>query len=131
VLVVLDASDESPNLVRRAWRSAEGLQAPLIAAWVETPSWARSSPEQRAALEDNIRFAEDIGAEIVRLRNGDAASAILQLVRDRNIESIFVRRPRVPRWRRLLGLQPLADQLLQRESGTRVGVHVAPAADDS
>lgn len=129
VLVVVDASDDSANLVRRAWRSAEGLQAPLIAAWVETPGWARASPEERAALEDNVRFAEDIGAEVMRLRDGDAANAILQLVRDRNVESVFVRRPKVARWRQLLGQQSLADQLLQRASGTRVGIHIAPPSD--
>jgi two-component system sensor histidine kinase KdpD len=130
VLVVVDPSDEAPNLIRRAWRSAQGLQAPLTAIWVEPPSWGRSSPEERARLEDNIRFADDIGAEVVRLRDSDAASAILQVVRDRNIESIFVRRPRVPAWRRLLAKPPLADELLQREGGTRVGVHVSPAIED-
>jgi two-component system sensor histidine kinase KdpD len=129
VLVVLDPSHEAQHLVRRAWRSAEGLQAPLVAAWVETPAWARASPEERAALEENVRLAEDIGAEVVRLQSRDPADAILKLVRDRNLETIFVRRPRIPPWRRLLGERVVADELVRRASGT--GVHVASAAHGS
>ncbi len=124
VLVVLDPSEHGPDLVRRAFRSAEGLNAPLLAVWVEIPAWGSAAPEERARLEANIRFAEDIGAEVVRLRSGDAAGAILQLVRDRNVDSVFVRRQRTSGWRRLLGARDVADDLVHRAAGT--GIHVAP-----
>jgi two-component system sensor histidine kinase KdpD len=124
VLVVIDPSDKSPNLVRRAWRSAGGLQAPLTAVWVETPAWASASPEDKAQLEENLRLAEDLGAEVIRLRERDAAEAIMALARDRNVESIFVSQPRRPR-RRLFGGRSLADQLIERGAASRVGVHVA------
>jgi two-component system sensor histidine kinase KdpD len=124
VLVVLDASEHAPDLVRRAFRSAEGLHAPLLAVWVEPPAWGSASPEERAALEANARFAEDVGAEVIRLKSGDPAGAILQLVRDRNVESVYVRRGRASGLRRLLGGRELADDLVHRTSGT--GIHVAP-----
>jgi two-component system sensor histidine kinase KdpD len=124
VLVVLDPSDHAPDLVRRAFRSAEGLNAPLLGVWVETPRWGSASPEERAAIEANVRFAEDIGAEVVRLKNQDPAGAILQLVRDRNVESVFVRRGRAAPLAGLLGRRTLADELVQRAVTT--GVHVMP-----
>jgi len=124
VMVVVDPSDQSRNLVRRAWRTAEGLQAPLTAVWVDTPAWGKASPEDKARLEENLRLAEDIGAEVTRLRGSDAAAAILQLARDRNVESIFVGRSTTPLWRRLIGRQPLADQLIERGRDERVGIHV-------
>jgi two-component system sensor histidine kinase KdpD len=127
VLVVVDPSDKSPNLVRRAWRTAGGLQAPLVAVWVETPAWASAPPEDKAQLEENLRLAEDIGADVVRLRQKDPAEAILALARDRNIESIFVGRQPRSRWK-LFGTPSLADQLIERGSEQHVGVHVAPVA---
>jgi two-component system sensor histidine kinase KdpD len=127
VLVVIDPSEHVPDLVRRAFRSADGLNAPLLGVWVETPGWGRSTPEDRAALEANIRFAEDIGAEVIRLKNPDPASAILQLVKDRNVESIYVRRPKAGRLATFPGRRLLADELVQRAETT--GVHVSPDPD--
>jgi two-component system sensor histidine kinase KdpD len=124
VLVVIDPSDRSPNLVRRAWRTADGLQAPLTAVWVETPAWASASPEDKAQLEENLRLAEDIGADVVRLREKNAAEAIMGLARDRNVESIFVGRYARARWRPF-ATPSLADQLIERGSRQHVGVHVA------
>ena len=124
VMVVVDPSEQSRNLVRRAWRTAEELQAPLTAVWVDTPAWGKATPEDKARLEENLRYAEDIGAEVTRLRESDAAAAILKLARDRNVESIFVGRPATPLWRRLVAGQPLADQLIEQGRDERVGIHV-------
>ncbi|HEY7452112.1 MAG TPA: universal stress protein [Candidatus Limnocylindria bacterium] len=128
VIVVLDPSERSQDLVRRAWRSADALRAPLLGVWVETPSWSAASPEDRAALEANIRLAEDVGAEVVRTKSNDPAAAILQLVRDRNAESVFVRRPRPGRLAGLSGRRSLADELVQRADST--GIHVCPDPED-
>ena len=46
--------------------AAEALRAPLVAVWVEPPGWGGASPEERAALEEHLRLAEDLGAEVVR-----------------------------------------------------------------
>jgi two-component system sensor histidine kinase KdpD len=128
VIVVLDPSDRTQDLVRRAWRSADALRSPLLGVWVETPSWSAASPEDRAALEANIRLAEDVGAEVVRTKSNDPAAAILQLVKDRNAESVYVRRPRPGRLAGLSGRRSLADELVQRADST--GIHVCPDPED-
>ena len=124
VMVVVDASEQS-----RTWSAGPGAQPRgsrlrSRPSAVDTPAWGKASPEDKARLEENLRFAEDIGAEVTRLREGDAAAAILKLARDRNVESIFVGRPSTPLWRRVVAGQPLADQLIERGRDERVGIHV-------
>jgi len=121
--VVIDQSSATPNLIRRAWRTAEALRAPLFAIWIEPSWWGGASPEDRAALAEHIRLAEDLGAEVVRREAGDAVGEIIQVVRDRNIESVFVHRER-PSWLdRLLRRGSLAERLLARAPDC--DVHVA------
>ena len=62
VMVCVDDQPQAQNLVRRGWRMANRYHTELLAAFVETPRWASASPEQRLALEANLRFAEDLGA---------------------------------------------------------------------
>jgi two-component system sensor histidine kinase KdpD len=117
VLVVADPTPAFGRLLRRAVRSAGALQAPLTVVWAEPPSWGTASPEARAALEENLRLADDLGAEVVRRAERDPIEAILQVGRDKNVESIYVAREQVPWWRRLAGARPMADRLMERASG--------------
>jgi K+-sensing histidine kinase KdpD len=50
------------HLVRSGWHLANRLNADLLAAFVEMPSWSSASEERHRALDDNMRFAEDLGA---------------------------------------------------------------------
>lgn len=125
VAVILDPASGNANLVRRAWRSAEALSSPLVAVWVEPPSWGRASPEERAALEEHVRLADDLGAEIVRRRAGDPVDEILQVVRERNIETVFVTATRRSWLDRLLGRRPISERLLARAPDC--DIHIAPS----
>jgi two-component system sensor histidine kinase KdpD len=120
--VVVDAAPATPHLIRRAWRSAQALGAPLIAIWVEPPSWGRSAPEERSALEEHLRLADDLGADVFRQRADDPAAAIIDVVRERNIETVFVHAERRTHLDRLLGRRGLVDRLL---SAPECDVHVA------
>jgi two-component system sensor histidine kinase KdpD len=111
VAVVADPSPGFGHVLRRAWRSATALGAPLVVVWVEPGGWGRASPEERAALEDNLRLAEDLGAEVVR-RSGDAVDEVLRLARDRNIETVFVLDRARPWHERWLKGAPLAERLI-------------------
>jgi two-component system, OmpR family, sensor histidine kinase KdpD len=123
VAVVLGSSPGTAGLVRRAWRSAQALHAPLIAVWVEPPSWGRAGPEERAALEEHVRLAEDLGAEVVRRRASVPVETVAQLVRDRNIETVFVNAQRRSWLDRLLGRSTLGELLVAMAPGC--DVHVA------
>ncbi len=123
VAVILDPTAGTAGLVRRAWRSAQALHAPLIAVWVEPPSWGRAGPEARAALEEHVRLAEDLGAEVVRRRASVPVETVAQLVRDRNIETVFVNAQHRSWFDRLLGRSTLGELLVAKAPGC--DVHVA------
>jgi two-component system sensor histidine kinase KdpD len=124
--VVIDSGEDFGDSLRRAWRSANALGAPLIAIWAEPQRWGNASPEERARLERNVRLAEDLGAEVVRRADASPSAAILDVVRGRNLESVFVPRTRVPWTKRLLGERSLAEQLV--DAG-EVDVHVVSGGD--
>ena len=78
-MVCMDASPQSQNLVRRGWRMANRYRTELLAVFIETPRWASAAPEQKRALEENLRFAEDLGAEPIRVQSSDVARALMQV----------------------------------------------------
>jgi two-component system sensor histidine kinase KdpD len=90
VMVCVDASSQSQNLIRRGWRMANRYRTELLAVFVETPHWASAAPEQKRALEDNLRFAEDLGAEPIRIQASDVARALMQVAHEKNVGSIII-----------------------------------------
>ena len=66
VLVCVDHQPLSKQLVRRAWRLASRLRAELLAGYVEPPDWDQLPFQVQKAVEANLRFAEDLGARVVR-----------------------------------------------------------------
>jgi two-component system sensor histidine kinase KdpD len=128
VLVNVDASADAQRVIRRAWRLANRLQAELTAVFVETPRWASAGPEQRRSLEENLRFAEDLGAEVTRIPDSDPPRALLRAARERNAGSIVVGRPAGGGLPLLRGHSPLPKLL---RLATDVDVHVvAPGTED-
>jgi two-component system sensor histidine kinase KdpD len=90
VMVCVDPQKQAQNLIRRGWRMANRYKTELLAVFVETPRWGSASPEEKRALEENLRFAEDLGAEPVRVQGPDVAKALMQVARDRNVGSIVI-----------------------------------------
>src|SRR5262249_24375261 len=66
------------------------LQDGVAGSLFETPRWASASPEEKRALEENLRFAEDLCAEPVRVHGSDVAKSLMQVSHDRNVGSIII-----------------------------------------
>jgi two-component system sensor histidine kinase KdpD len=98
VMVCVDAQPGAQSLIRRAWRMAAPIKAELIAAFVETPRWATAGPEAKRSLEDNLRYAEDLGARVVRARGGNVAQTLVDVARENNVASIVVGASHRGRW---------------------------------
>jgi two-component system, OmpR family, sensor histidine kinase KdpD len=90
VMVCIEDGAGAENLVRRGWRMANRHRTELLAVFVETPGWASASPERQRALEANMRFAEDLGAEPIRVQRSDVAGALMRVAREKNVGSIVV-----------------------------------------
>jgi len=94
VMAAIDASADAERVLRRAWRIADRLSADLLAVFVETPSWAKASPDQKRLVEENLRYAEDLGAQVIRVTGADVAEELSKVVREKNAGTIVVGRPR-------------------------------------
>lgn len=102
VMVCVSADPNAQRLLRRGWRMAARLQAQLLAVFVETPAWARASPERVGQLEQNLRFAEDLGAQVVRVQGANVAAELARVARERNAGSIVIGHPRHGRLHQLV-----------------------------
>jgi len=70
VMVAIASRGSAKKLLRTGSRIAGRLASDWYAVYVETPGeeMGRIKPEDYAALEENIRFAEDLGAKVVKLK---------------------------------------------------------------
>jgi two-component system sensor histidine kinase KdpD len=69
---------------------ANRYRTELLAVFIETPRWASATPDQKRALEENLRFAEDLGAEPLRIQASDVARALMRVAHDKNVGSIII-----------------------------------------
>jgi len=121
VLVCVDHQPLSKQLVRRAWRMASGLRAELLAAYVEPPDWEQLPFQVQKAVEANLRFAEDLGARVVRRPGRDVAASLAALAKEENVAQVVIGRSSHGRWHELFR-GPVVTGLLRRVR--TVDVHV-------
>ena len=115
LLVGLSPSPASSHLVRSARRMAGSLHAPWIALYVETPGSIRLSAADRDQLAQNLRLAQQLGAEVVTLTGESAAIETVRYASKRNVTKIVVGKPTHARWKDLLG--PSFLDIVVRSSG--------------
>jgi two-component system sensor histidine kinase KdpD len=89
------------TLLRQGARLAGGLNSRWFVVYVRTPG---ESPERIAtdalrALTENLRLAQELGAEPVRLEGTDPAEALARFARERGITHAIFGRSRAPAWR--------------------------------
>ncbi|MBI5015695.1 MAG: universal stress protein [Deltaproteobacteria bacterium] len=96
-------------LLRRGSRMAGRLNTHWFVAYVETPEEApdRISSEAQRHLLDNFQRAQDLGAEVVRLKGVDPVATALDFARAHGVSDIVIGRSRQPWWRRVLGRSPM------------------------
>jgi two-component system, OmpR family, sensor histidine kinase KdpD len=126
ILVCIDHQPLSKQLLRRAWRLAALHHAELVAAYVEPPDWDQRPFQLQKGMEANLRFAEDLGARVVRRRGKDVADTLVQLARDEHAAQVVIGRSSHGRWHEFLH-GSVVTSLLRRMRD--VDVHVI--ADDT
>jgi two-component system sensor histidine kinase KdpD len=116
LLVGVGPSASSANLIRAAQGVAAGLQAAWFAVYVETPKMLRLPEAERLRAVQNLRLAEQLGAETVTLRGRRIDSELVNFARRRQITRILLGKPAArSRWRELLWPSPVDE--LARSSG--------------
>jgi two-component system sensor histidine kinase KdpD len=121
VIVCLDPSPAAASAVRAAKRTADGLDAELIALYVETDRHAALSEAERGHLAEAMRLAERLGAEIVTLPGRSVVEEILAFARSRNATRVVLGKSQRSRWFELRH-GSVVDDLVRSSSGLAIEV---------
>ncbi len=79
------------------------------------------SPEYRRTLEENFRFADNLGAQIVKTRGKKVAEEVAKVVREKHITQVVFGRSALTGWRKFLYLSAIHDFL---RDAPAVDVHI-------
>jgi two-component system sensor histidine kinase KdpD len=112
--------------VRAAKRTADGLEAELIALYVETDRHATLSEVEHTRLAETMRLAAQLGAEVVTVPGRSVVEEILAFARARNATRVVVGKSQRSRWFELRH-GSVVDQLVR--SGSGLAIEVAPSGD--
>src|SRR5208283_5605422 len=93
ILVCVSTGPSSAGVIRYAARRADSQGAKLFAVYVEAPRALLLSEAERNHAIDNLRLAEQLGAETATLTGRDVADEIMRFSRLRSITRIIAGKP--------------------------------------
>ena len=128
LLAVLTLERESEHVVRRAWRSAQRLDADLVVL-VARPPGRSPSAEDRRRLESLRRLTAMLGARLHLQETEDAAAAAIELARSLGSTYVLIGTP--PPRRGFGRLRSGGDSLLGKLLEGLPGVDIRIVADPS
>ena len=100
VLALVTPEPRSQRILRRAWRSAERLGAPLDALWVHRGN--ELSPAEQVQLAALRRLAVVLGAHFLEEEGDDLVGTVKRVVRERGSTYVLVGTPDESRRREIL-----------------------------
>jgi two-component system sensor histidine kinase KdpD len=100
VMVAMASRGSARNLLRVGSRIAGRLATDWFAVYVETPKEepGRIRPEDHVALEDNIRFATQLGAKVVKLKGARVADLLVEFAKREGITHVIFGQSARSRW---------------------------------
>jgi two-component system, OmpR family, sensor histidine kinase KdpD len=119
IAVCISGNPTGQYLIARAARMARRLDAELYVIYVERELAPRD--ENTKALGATMRFGENLGAQVVKLKGNSIADTIADFVRAKHITQVIFGRAAVRDWRKYLYLSAVHRFL--RESPA-VDVHI-------
>ena len=117
--VCVSANPAGQYLIARGARMARRMDAELYVVHVDREFGPKESNEN--ALAANLRFAESLGAKVIRLEGKSVADTVADFVRSKHITQVIFGRAPVHDWRKYLYLSAVHRFL--RESPA-VDVHI-------
>lgn len=104
VMVCIASRGSAKKLLRTGSRVAGRLASDWYAVYVETPKeeLGRINPEDHARLMENIRFAEELGARVIKLKGRRVADSLIDFARREGITHVVFGQSARSRWDILL-----------------------------
>jgi two-component system sensor histidine kinase KdpD len=125
VMVAMASRGSAKRILRTGARVAGRQATDWFAVYVETPQEepGRINPQDHAVLQENIRFAKDLGAEVVKLKGRRVADALIDFARKEGITHVIFGQSARSRWDVLLHGSVINRFLREVRDAT---VHVVP-----
>jgi len=100
VMVAMASHGSAKNLLRVGSRIAGRLATDWFAVYVETPREepGRIKPDDHVALADNIRFAQQLGAKVVKLKGSRVADLLVDFAKREGITHVIFGQSARSRW---------------------------------
>jgi len=100
VMVAMASRGSARTLLRVGSRIAGRLASDWFAVYVETPREepGRIKPQDHVALTDNIRFAEQLGAKVVKLKGSRVADLLVDFAKREAITHVIFGQSARSRW---------------------------------
>lgn len=92
ILVCLSSSPSNAKVIRTAARFAGAFHASFTALFVETPHTRELTEKNRARLRQNLKLAEQLGAEIATVYGNDVAYQIAEYAKASGVSKIILGR---------------------------------------
>jgi len=86
IAVCVDSNPTAQNLIARGSRMAQALGGDFYAVHVDSDR--DMCPEDSRTMSENLRFAEHLGAHVIRLRGSNIANAVAGFVRENHITQV-------------------------------------------
>jgi two-component system, OmpR family, sensor histidine kinase KdpD len=126
IAVCISDNPSGQYLIARAARMARKMDAELYVIHVERE--ITGGDRNPKVLEANLRFAENLGAQVIKMKGRSIADTIAEFVRAKHITQVIFGRAAVRDWRKYLYLSAVHRFL--RESPT-VDVHIVTQEPES
>jgi two-component system sensor histidine kinase KdpD len=117
--VCISLNPSGQYLIARGARMARRMDAELYVIHVDRQFGPKNANE--SALAANLRFAESLGAKVIRLKGRSVADSVAEFVRSKHITQVIFGRAAIRDWRKYLYLSAVHRFL--RESPA-VDVHI-------
>jgi len=119
IAVGVSSSPAAQYLIARAARMAERVDAELFVIYVDIG--VDDNPDDQRSLRQNMQFAENLGAKIIRLKGKSVAEEVARVVREKHITQVVFGRSAQVGWRRYLYLSVIHKFL---RDAPQVDVHI-------
>jgi two-component system, OmpR family, sensor histidine kinase KdpD len=100
--VGISSSPAAQYLIARAARMSQRIDADLFVIYVDIG--ADDDPQDQRSLAQNVQFAENLGAQVVRTKGKKVAEEVAKVVREKHITQVVFGRSAQTGWRRYLYL---------------------------
>ena len=110
ILICLSSAPSNARVIRTAARMAEAFHSGFTALFVQTPDTKELKGDNLKRLRDNLRLAEQMGAQIATVYGDDPAAQIAEYAKVSGVTKIVL--GRVNHRPSLLRRQSLADRLI-------------------